>query len=525
MVYTAIENPTAEQQALLTHLGDAYKLYQVRDEVFLYRTTERRNYRCCMICHEGMGGTNRICKDITCPGHQRQVAPAIAVPVVEVTLMPKARALPIPEIDDLGEPESEPEPEESEEEVEASDSDNSDDSEDSDDSEEIYPDFLDLDADSDMIVAFRKLLRISSALEIEKVGPELCHHSIRTVLEQAYSPRQVAKVRDSIIKCLSTQSISDVVEFLQELENSRRVNIQSDTMIALLLLIGPLYEYIMTDSDCEFSLINGVGHNNPKVLTSSIYICILDVRNFHYDHSAHELVMEIIAKLGASKNPDARSDAHAKKHFAASRKNKKSLTFTPNMYALFTGDEFKAESAMFKTLEDCRVRKPRNFLVGEQENGTDDRSNEIIGVKLRIKASDLQGGDGLFNRLDEIRDQSSDAILKLLKSINCRDQLYELAQKKILGHKRIMNAVHEAALQHHDKFLDVSSQVIGDMLKNLDHEKSALISAKAEQLECERNQMLSSYKQVLRANNDLQNENSDLKDQIQALKNIIGSRI
>lgn len=464
MVYTAIENPTAEQQALLTHLGDAYKLYQVRDEVFLYRTTERRNYRCCMICHEGMGGNNRICKDITCPGHQRQVAPAIAVPVVEVTLMPKARALPIPELDDLGEPGLESEG--VEEEVETSDLDSDSDSDsDSDDSEEIHPDFLDLDADSDMIVAFRRLLRISSALEIEKIGPELCHHSIRTVLEQAYSPRQIAKVRDSIIKCLSTQSVSDVVEFLRELELSRRFNIQSDTMIALLLLIGPLYEYIMTDSDCEFSLMNGVGHNNPKVLTSSIYICILDVRNFHYDHSAHELVMEIIAKLGASKNPDARSDAHAKKHFAASRKNKHSLTFKPNMYAVFTGDEFKAESAMFEALEGCRVRKPRNFLVGQLTNGSDDRSNEIIGVKFRIKASDLQDGANLFNRLDEIRDPSSDAILKLLKTANCRDQLYELAQKKILNHKRIMNAVHEAALRHHAKFLDVSSQVIGDMIR------------------------------------------------------------
>lgn len=514
MVYTAIENPTAEQQALLNHLGDAYKLYQVRDEVFLYRTTERRNYRCCMICHEGMGGNNRICKDISCPGHQRQVAPAIAVPVVEVTLVPKARALPIPEIDDLGEPEFEPE----EDVEEGSDSDDSD--YDSDDSEEIHPDFLDLDADSDMIVAFRKLLRISSALEIEKIGPELCHHSIRTVLEQAYSHRQVSKVRDSIIKCLSSQSVSEVVEFLRELEISRRFNIQSDTMIALLLLIGPLYEYIMTDSDCEFSLINGVGHNDPKVLTSSIYICILDVRNFHYDHSAHELVMEILAKLGASKDPDARSDSHAKKHFAASKRNKNSLTFEPNMYAVFTGDEFKAESAMFEALEGCRVRKPRNFLVGPLKDG-EDRSNEIIGVKLRIKASDLQDGANLFTRLDKMHDRSSGAILKLLKSSNYGDQLYELAQKKIFDHKRIMNSVHEAALRHHDKFLDVSSQVIGDMLKNLDHERYALIDTKASQIERERGQMISSYQEVLKANVDLQNENSALRDQIQSLRSRI----
>lgn len=491
MVYTAIENPTAEQQALLVHAGPTRELFQTRDGVFLYENTAKRKYRCCMVCFKRMGGTHTVCKDIRCIGNQQQVPVqhaipvAVAVPAIMeaiVSIPHAAKPLLIPELgefdsdeeneftDEASEDASEESAQLSESAQEESGEESSDDESDSDEGEDLDPEYLDLDDDTDRIAACRDLLGITCEADVDLIGLDRCHHAVQTILKQAYPESKITMVRDHIIKILKTRSIADVVKLFDDMELGTRREIESDTLIAVLLLIGPLYERIVSGRDEKYSILTGLGHNARKVKTESIYICIVDIREFVYDRNLRALSMYIICKLGESKDPDTRSDAHAKRHFRASKKNAHTLTFDPNMYAVFTGHSCMAED-MFKALMRFHLLlQPDDFVVGPLPNGQNDQSKEIFGMHLHLRESDIPGQGGLFKRLHDMNNPTSDQILELLKNRNCRAVFYEQAKKRVLGNQRVMCIMHEAALKNHHTFLAVGSQILKELGRYLNDE-------------------------------------------------------
>jgi hypothetical protein len=126
---------------------------------------------------------------------------------------------------------------------------------------------------------------------------------------------------------------------------------------------------------------------------------------------------------------------------------------------------------MFKALMKFHLLlQPDDFVVGPLPNGQNDQSKEIFGMHLHLRESDIPGQGGLFKRLHDMNNPTSDQILELLKNRNCRAVFYEQAKKRVLGNQRVMCIMHEAALKNHHTFLAVGSQILKELGRYLNDE-------------------------------------------------------
>ena len=100
-------------------------------------------------------------------------------------------------------------------------------------------------------------------------------------------------------------------------------------------------------------------------------------------------------------------------------------------------------------------------------------------MHLHLRESDIPGQGGLFKRLHDMNNPTSDQILELLKNRNCRAVFYEQAKKRVLGNQRVMCIMHEAALRNHHTFLNVGNQILKELGRYLNDERHERTNSKA----------------------------------------------